>query len=68
MAQAADALGKLAQMLGVPVEVLWAKIPGFTQQDVDEAKQINLSGGGLGALLREFQSAQTSPEFSGDGG
>lgn len=38
MAQAADALGKLAQMLGVPAQVLWPKIPGFTQQDVDEAK------------------------------
>lgn len=38
MAQAADALGKLAQMLGVPVELLWEKIPGFSEQDVDRAK------------------------------
>jgi hypothetical protein len=40
MAQAADALGKLTQMLGVPAQVLWPKIPGFTQQDVDEAKEM----------------------------
>lgn len=38
MAQAADALGKLRQMLDVPPELLWEKIPGFTQQDVERAK------------------------------
>lgn len=30
-----DGLGKLAQMLEVPVEELWDRIPGVTQQDVD---------------------------------
>jgi hypothetical protein len=40
LAQAADALGKLAQMLGVPVELLWEKIPSWTQQDVDRAKAL----------------------------
>lgn len=35
MSQAADALGKMATMLGVPVEMLWDKIPNVT---VDEAK------------------------------
>lgn len=62
LAQASDALGKLAQMLGVPVEVLWPKIPGFTQQDVDEARDIAAQGGGLGDLLRELQLGQTSVE------
>lgn len=62
LAQASDALGKLAQMLGVPVEVLWPKIPGFTQQDVDEARDIAAQGGGLGDLLRELQLGQTSAE------
>jgi hypothetical protein len=47
LAQAADALGKLATMLGVPVEVLWDKIPGFTQQDVEEAKGIVERGDSL---------------------
>ena len=40
LAQAADALGKLAQMLEVPVELLWEKIPAFTQQDVERAKDL----------------------------
>jgi len=29
-----DALGKLMQMLQVPPQVLWERIPGVTQQDV----------------------------------
>jgi len=35
MAQAADALGKIATMLGVPVEALWERIPGVTQVDIE---------------------------------
>ena len=29
-----DGLGKLAQMLGIPVQELWDRVPGATQQDV----------------------------------
>jgi hypothetical protein len=36
MAQAADALGKMATMLGIPVEKLWDRIPGVTP-DVAQA-------------------------------
>lgn len=39
LAQAVDAFGKLAQMLGYPPELLWSKVPGMTAQDVDEAMQ-----------------------------
>lgn len=35
LAQTVDALGKLTQMLQVPPEVLWERIPGVTQQDVE---------------------------------
>lgn len=45
LAQAADALGKLAQMLGVPVEMLWEKIPGWTDQDVERARALVREGG-----------------------
>lgn len=38
LAQAADALGKLATLLQVPVQNLWEKIPGWTDQDVAAAK------------------------------
>lgn len=34
LAATVDALGKLVQMLGVPAEELWERIPGVTQQDV----------------------------------
>jgi hypothetical protein len=37
LAQAADAYGKMVTQLGLPPEVLWPKVPGMTQQDVDEA-------------------------------
>lgn len=54
LAQAADALGKLAQMLGVPVEALWEKIPGWTQQDVEHAKTIAAEGGSLEELMQHL--------------
>lgn len=38
MAQAADALGKMATMLGVPPRALWAMIPGVSKTDVDDWK------------------------------
>lgn len=38
LAQTVDALGKLVQMLGVAPEVLWERIPGVTQQDVERWK------------------------------
>jgi HPt (histidine-containing phosphotransfer) domain-containing protein len=36
MAQAVDALGKAATMLGVPPKALWGRIPGVEKSDVDE--------------------------------
>lgn len=43
LAQTADALGKLATMLGVPPRGLWARIPGTTAQDL--ANWETLAGG-----------------------
>lgn len=40
LASTVDALGKMAQMLNVPPQMLWEQIPGWTQQDVDRAKAI----------------------------
>jgi hypothetical protein len=62
LAQAADALGKIAQMLGFPVELLWEKIPGMEQQDVERARSIVQSGGGIEALIRELESAGAPPQ------
>jgi hypothetical protein len=58
MAQAADALGKMATMLGVPVEILWEKLPGFTQTDVERAKALVESGSPIDMLLKELADGQ----------
>lgn len=60
LSQAADALGKLAQMLQVPVELLWTKIPGFTDADIAEATRLAEEQGGLANLLREMTAGLES--------
>lgn len=66
LGQAVDALGKMAQMLGFPPELLWAKVPGITQQDVDEAKRRVEEGGGIERLIAELANGQTSPTDGSD--
>lgn len=61
LAQAADALGKLATMLQVPVEMLWEKVPGWTDQDVERAKTLAAQGGSLESLMAELVGSQTPP-------
>lgn len=61
LSQAADALGKLATMLGVPYELLWERIPDFTQQDLERAKILVQQGDGVQALLDELLRAQQPP-------
>lgn len=68
LAQAADALGKLATMLGIPPEVLWEKVPGFTQQDIDRAKELAKQSGGLDQMLQQLIAGQTSKPTPGPGG
>lgn len=52
LAQTVDALGKLVQMLGVPPEVLWERIPNVTQQDVERWKAAAENGDAIGQLNR----------------
>lgn len=62
LAQAADALGKLATMLKVPVQLLWEKIPSFTQQDVERAKDLLTESSGIDMLLQKIlDSTETAP-------
>lgn len=60
LAQTADALGKLAQQLQVPVEMLWEKIPGWTDQDGQRAKALLEQGGALEQFMAEL-NAQLAP-------
>lgn len=61
LAQAVDALGKMATMLGFPAELLWAKVPGFTQLDIDEAKLRLEDAGGLDGLMRQIEAGLAPP-------
>lgn len=47
-----DGLGKLAQMLNVPAEELWLKIPGVTQQDVERWKASAAQGDSFDKLAQ----------------
>ncbi|WVX87854.1 portal protein [Arthrobacter phage Berrie] len=61
LAQTVDALGKIAQMLQVPVEALWEKIPGITETDVAYWKSIKDETDLLGGIVAEMQRQTTQP-------
>jgi hypothetical protein len=50
-----DGLGKLAQMLGVPPEELWERIPGTTQQDVRRWKAAAQNGNAFEQLMSNLE-------------
>lgn len=62
LSQAADALGKVAQMLGVPPRALWGRIPGVEKADVDEWEAMAAEGDAFSGLtdLLEQQAQQAS--------
>lgn len=60
LSQAADAYAKMVESLKMPPEILWSKIPGLTQQDVDEAKRIVESAGGMETLITNLRNAAES--------
>lgn len=45
-----DALGKLVQMLGIPTQELWERVPGATRQDVQRWKTAAAEGDSFRAL------------------
>lgn len=62
LAQVADALGKIAQSLHFPAQILWDKIPGLTQTDVEEAKRLIESGDSLQQLFDELDRADAAQQ------
>jgi hypothetical protein len=62
LSQAADALGKLAGQVGVPLEILWGMIPNWTDSDVERAKTL-VNTQGFDQLL-----AQLDQQIQGAGG
>lgn len=61
LSQAADAYSKMVEGLRLPPEILWPKIPGLTQQDIDEAKKIVENAGGMDALIRSIADGTADP-------
>lgn len=62
LAQVADALGKMATMLGVPPRALWDRIPGVEDQDISRWERIAEEDGALAdltAMLREAPDARS---------
>ena len=66
LSQAADALGKLAVQLKVPIEMLWERIPGWTDTDVQRAKEL-VADGSLEKLLAELLEETTPKPQEGEG-
>lgn len=61
-----DALGKVQSMLGVPAEMLWKRIPGWTDQDQVQAEDLVRSGDSLDKLMVTLtkQSQPLSPDVA----
>jgi hypothetical protein len=58
LAQVADALGKMAQMLGVPPQALWERIPGVTDQDLERWQTLAEERDAIAALDRLVNGPQ----------
>lgn len=54
LAQTVDALGKMVQMLAVPAEAAWERIPGVTDQDVERWRSLRQESDVLGALVGDL--------------
>lgn len=59
--QISDALGKLATMVEVPVEMLWREIPNWTQQDIERAKSLREEAMQEEELLAMLQAGLDTP-------
>lgn len=57
-----DALGKLTQMLGVPPEEVWERVPGVTKQDVERWKNAAKQGDAFSQLTTMLNGQNTPPE------
>jgi hypothetical protein len=61
-----DGLGKLVTMLGIPPEMLWERVPGVTQQDVERWTAAAATGGAFGDLIK-ILDAQAGKDVTNGG-
>lgn len=67
LAQAADALGKLREQLGIPAEGLWHRVPDATQAEIARWKELSEQGDSVGLLadaLRRSAPPASEPVVS----
>jgi hypothetical protein len=57
LAQAADALGKLADQLGIPKRGLWKRVPGVTQTEYEDWEQMAQEDDSVGQLATALTRA-----------
>lgn len=55
LVQSANALGIMATALKIPVEMLWERLPGWSDQDSERAKKL-IESGAVEQLLAEIQA------------
>jgi hypothetical protein len=63
MSQAADALGKMAEMLHVPPTALWALIPGVEKTDVAEWIRLAEEGDPITKMQQQLERQRQSAEL-----
>jgi hypothetical protein len=56
-----DGLGKLAQMLEIPPEALWERVPGATRQEIIKWKAARREGDAMAGLTRLLDQQATPP-------
>jgi hypothetical protein len=62
LAQAADALGKLADQLGIPKRGLWKRVPGVTQTEYEDWEQMAEEEDSVGQLASALTRATPGVE------
>lgn len=68
MAQTADALGKLTQMLGIPPQELWERVPGVTDPELERWKAAAAEGDALANMTTMLERQAAPVPAGGDGG
>jgi len=61
LAQAVDALGKAHQMLKIPAQALWAKIPGVSRTDVEEWAKLAAALDPIERMRAELDREENAP-------
>jgi hypothetical protein len=61
LAQAADALGKLKEQLGIPARGLWKRVPGVTQTELEDWESMREDDDPIGQLATSITRATPDP-------